>query len=132
MMLGRLESMSLQQGMKKIKDAMASNDYENMNCGAHTLKGSSGYVGASRIHYACYYIQEAFVSQQYDVMYERYPALVEAAIEFKRFSRKILAGVGDKVVPYEESKSARETELADGYRIQFDPTDDRLYCLKGN
>jgi HPt (histidine-containing phosphotransfer) domain-containing protein len=56
MMLGRLEAMSLTSTMKKIKEAMRTGDYEQMNCGAHTLKGSSGYVGASRIHYACYYI----------------------------------------------------------------------------
>jgi len=60
MMLGRLEAMSLQPIMKKIKDAIAVQNYEQMNMGAHTLKGSSGYVGAGRIHYACYFIQEAF------------------------------------------------------------------------
>ena len=60
MMLGRLEAMSLQTNMRKIKDAIRVQNYEQMNMAAHTLKGSSGYVGASRIHYACYFIQEAF------------------------------------------------------------------------
>lgn len=46
--------------MKRIKDAIKAKDYEQMNHGAHALKGASGYVGASRIHYACYYIQEAY------------------------------------------------------------------------
>ena len=56
MMLGRLEVMSLNQNMKQIADAIRNNDWAEMKQGAHSLKGASGYVGASHIHYACYYI----------------------------------------------------------------------------
>ena len=62
-----------------------------MKANAHSLKGACGYVGASRLHYSCYYIQEAYMLNQYDKMLEKYPRLVESAIEFKRYSRKILA-----------------------------------------
>ena len=91
-------------------------------------------------------------------MIERYPSLVEAAIEFKRFSRKLLAEksktskvklAGDSIQKYEikkglaaqnaqnfnekgeyeESKSARETDMADGYRLEYDAADDKYYCL---
>lgn len=30
---------------------------------------------------------------------------------------------------YEETKSARETHLADGYRLEYDAADDKIYCL---
>jgi HPt (histidine-containing phosphotransfer) domain-containing protein len=62
-----------------------------MKANAHSLKGACGYVGASRLHYSCYYIQEAYLLNQFDKMLEKYPRLVESAIEFKRYSRKILA-----------------------------------------
>jgi HPt (histidine-containing phosphotransfer) domain-containing protein len=31
-------------------------DHKKFKDEAHSLKGSSGYVGASHIHYACYFI----------------------------------------------------------------------------
>lgn len=46
----------MQASMKKIKDAIKNKNWKDMMDGAHTLKGASGYVGASRIHYACYFI----------------------------------------------------------------------------
>ena len=33
---------------------------------------------------------------------------------------------------YDERLSARETSLAVGYRLQHNPVDDKIYCLKGN
>lgn len=62
-----------------------------MKIKAHSLKGACGYVGASRMHYACYFIQEAFQRGQTHLMLEKYPRLVETVIEFKRYSRRILA-----------------------------------------
>jgi len=58
---------------------------------AHSLKGASGYIGASRLHYACYFIQKHFVNGQKEKMLEYYPTLVEAAIEFKVYSRILMA-----------------------------------------
>lgn len=59
MMLGRLETMSLNKNMNKIATAMNCQDWDAMKANAHSLKGACGYVGASRLHYACYFIQEA-------------------------------------------------------------------------
>jgi HPt (histidine-containing phosphotransfer) domain-containing protein len=42
--------------MEKLALAVDQKHYENMKTAAHTLKGASGYIGASRIHYACFYI----------------------------------------------------------------------------
>ena len=58
---------------------------------AHSLKGATAYIGASRLHYVCYYIQEHYVYERYEKMIDYYPSLVEAAIEFKVQSRKIMA-----------------------------------------
>ena len=58
---------------------------------AHSLKGSSGYIGASHIHYACYFIQEHFIFERFPQMMEYYPTLLEAAVEFRIYSRKLLA-----------------------------------------
>jgi len=59
-MLGRLETMSLNTNMKAIAVAVELQDWNQMKTKAHSLKGACGYVGASRLHYACYFIQEAF------------------------------------------------------------------------
>ena len=68
-----------------------------MKAKAHSLKGACGYVGAARLHYACYFIQEAHQNGQYHLMLEKYPRLVETAVEFKRHSRKILADYKGKL-----------------------------------
>lgn len=99
-----------------------------MKAKAHSLKGACGYVGASRMHYACYFIQEAYQMQQYDLMVEKYPRLVETVIEFKRFSRKILAE--HRGEPYEEQPDAREVDIAIGYRLEHNESDDTYYCMR--
>ena len=63
----------------------------------HQLKGASGYVGAGRIHYVCYWIQNAFHDENHQKMLDYYPLLVEACIEFKRFSREYLSKEKGKV-----------------------------------
>jgi HPt (histidine-containing phosphotransfer) domain-containing protein len=67
--------------------AFEEKNYQKMKELAHSLKGASAYIGASRIHYCCYYIQEHFVYERYDKMLEYYPSLVEASIEFQKYSR---------------------------------------------
>ena len=100
-----------------------------MQSGAHSLKGSSGYVGASKIHYACYYIQDAYSSGNYSGMVLYYPLLVEAIIEFQRYSRELIAGIRQK--SYEEDESACRTVLANGYYLVYKQRHDKYYCLKG-
>jgi hypothetical protein len=58
---------------------------------AHQLKSPAGYIGAANIHYACYFIQEHHAYKRYKEMLEYYPTLVEAAVEFRIYSRIILA-----------------------------------------
>jgi len=91
MMLANLENMSLVGILKDIIPALENRDYLQMKTLAHSLKGASAYIGASRLHYVCYYIQEHYVYERYEKMLDYYPSLVEAAIEFKIHSRKIMA-----------------------------------------
>lgn len=58
---------------------------------AHQLKSPAGYIGASHLHYACYFIQEHHAYKSYKDMMEYYPTLVEAAVEFRIYSRILLA-----------------------------------------
>jgi len=37
-----------------------------MKTDAHKIKGSCGYIGASRLHYATYFIQELWTKNQDD------------------------------------------------------------------
>ena len=62
-----------------------------MKLGAHQLKGASGYVGAGRVYYCCYHIQNGFNQDDIQKMVDYYPLLIESCIEFKRFSRAYLA-----------------------------------------
>jgi hypothetical protein len=62
-------------------------------------------------------------------MIDRYPQLVEAVVEFRRYMRKYIHDTTAELrkyqtfpdlsiegVPYVEAQSARETDLAEGYR----------------
>lgn len=91
MMLGSLEEMTLISCVKEIKTNYDNRNYEQIKHHAHSLKGASAYIGASRVHYQCYFIQHYYVEKNYDEMLKFYPGLVEAAIEFKIHSRKLIA-----------------------------------------
>ena len=67
-----------------------------MKSKAHSLKGASGYIGASCLHYSCYHIQDKFMAGNYERMLDYYPLLIESAIDFKIESRKILAAHNGK------------------------------------
>lgn len=72
-------------------------------------------------------------------MLEKYPRLVETVIEFKRYSRKILAEHKGKLLKfnlilgheYTEAPDARVIDMAEGYHLQYNPADDTYYCLRG-
>mgnify|MGYP000867874157 CR=1 FL=1 len=95
-MLKRLEVMSLTSCMTQVAEGINQQDYNKMKQGAHQLKGASGYVGAGRVHYVCYHIQNAYQTNDFARMVEYYPMLVEYSIEFKRFSRKYLSDLKSK------------------------------------
>ena len=90
-MLERLEVMSLNSCMEQIAAGMMHQNWTQIKNAAHTLKGSTGYLGAGYIYYACVYIMQAHGEEDFVGMTKYYPLLVEAVVEFKRYSRKLLA-----------------------------------------
>ena len=90
-MLKILESMALRPKITALAAAVETDNWENMYLEVHGLKGACGYAGASRLHYACYFIQEAYHKKQWKLMIEKYPKLIESAIELIRYARLILA-----------------------------------------
>ena len=49
MMLPKFEDMGVNEGVKVINKAVNEKDWLNMKEGAHTIKGSSSYIGASHL-----------------------------------------------------------------------------------
>ena len=90
-MLSKMEGMSINANMKQISDGLETENWAKMKNGAHSLKGSSSYVGAGYLYYACLYMMLAYGEENYVDMARYYPLLVEAVIEFKRFSRRLFA-----------------------------------------
>ena len=90
-MLESLESMTLIPVITNMRDAFDSKNYRMMKDQAHALKGACAYIGASRLHYVCFFMQEHFICERYEKIVEMYPSLIEAAIEFKLYSRQLLA-----------------------------------------
>lgn len=56
MMLGNFESMTLNDHMKNIVKEYDEKNHKKFKDLAHGVKGASGYIGASRLHYVCYFI----------------------------------------------------------------------------
>lgn len=56
MMLGQFEDMMLTEHMQLLAVHMVNKSWLDMKIAAHNIKGSSGYIGVSRLHYACYYV----------------------------------------------------------------------------
>ena len=55
-MLEKLEDFALNNTMKEMVAPFETMNYQKMKELAHSLKGSSSYVGAARIHYTCFFI----------------------------------------------------------------------------
>ena len=127
-MLEHLTDIGLVTNIEKITHSLQAEDWDGMKQAAHTLKGSSGYVGASKVHYACYYIQDAYNNRNYSGMVHYYPLLVEAAVEYERYSRELIAGVRKRL--YDENENPSNIMLADGYHLVYHERHDKHYCLR--
>lgn len=55
-MLAQFEDMTFLNLMGEIAKEVNNGDMFKMMEAAHTLKSPAGYIAASRIHYACYFI----------------------------------------------------------------------------
>jgi HPt (histidine-containing phosphotransfer) domain-containing protein len=59
--LERFEGMSLIQETKELVQWVNDKNYHEIKESVHKLKSTAGYVGASHIHYACYYMQDHYL-----------------------------------------------------------------------
>ena len=55
-MLKLIDVTSVMPCLTQVAEGLNEKDWDKMKQGAHQLKGSSGYVGAGRVHYCCYHI----------------------------------------------------------------------------
>ena len=95
-MLPKMEEMSINRTIEQINDALDTKNWAKMKNATHTLKGSSGYIGAGYLYYACVYIMQAYGEKNFIGMAMYYPLLVEAVIQYKRFSRRLIAEYNGK------------------------------------
>ena len=116
-LLERFESIAMEQTMEQLTSSVNIPDFKKMDQAADTLKGASGYVGAGRIYYACHHMNIAYLDKDYMLMVTFYPLIVEAVIEFRRYSRELVAAVRQQ--EYEEQASACQISLANNYRLQY-------------
>ena len=91
MMLAKLEDMTLMPVMENFVPAYDAANHLELKSLGHSLKGASAYIGASRLHYICFFIQQYYVINDFEQVINYYPCLVEAAIEFRTYSRKLIA-----------------------------------------
>ena len=77
--------------MTELVQHVKDNNYHEVKESIHKLKSTSGYVGASHIHYACYFMQDHFLKNEFQTMMEYYPTLIEACVTFRVFSRQKIA-----------------------------------------
>ena len=70
-----------------------------------------------------------------------YPLLVEAAVEYKKYSRRFMAEFKSKSsfnsihllfseLPYTESGTANRTSMMYGHTLQYRDNDKKYYCIK--
>lgn len=104
---------------------MPIRNYEEVKESIHKLKSTGGYVGASHIHYACYFMQEYFLKDEYEKMMEYYPTLLEACATFRVCSRQIIATLRGEVYIMEPSHEF--IPVAEGYRMVKD--EGKYYAL---
>ena len=60
-MLGTLEDLTMNKVMNNLVKAYDENNTGDLKFEAHSLKGASAYIGASKIYYACFYIQAFYL-----------------------------------------------------------------------
>lgn len=91
MMLPQYDSTSLMPQLTQLAREVSQKDWDQIKFFVHALKGPAGYIGASRLHYACYYMQKAHSDSDFDAMIDYYPLLVETAIEVRKHVYEYLA-----------------------------------------
>ena len=129
-MISDFNSLTLNPCLENLKNAIEEKDNKKVRDGAHTLKGSSTYIGAKRLSNISKEIQFAFDNKNIELGYNLYPKLLEVSILTKIYIRKDLQT---------EGMDAKETEdcdlivpIADGYEIISEDKTNIKVILKEN
>jgi len=128
-MLKRLENLSLRACLQNIAIAMNQRDWLGVKNGVHQLKGASGYVGAGRVHYVCFHMQNLYNSGDYERLGAYYPLLLELSIEFKRFLRKYLEDLQGKSSEQLKVEAFFKTQRTPGAKHSFRCSRDEFVFL---
>ncbi|CAI2385326.1 unnamed protein product [Moneuplotes crassus] len=96
--------------------AVQVGNYGAMMQKAHSIKGSGGYAGASRVCLDCYWIQYWFEERKYVKMMESYLQLVEHAAQFRIHWRKRY--YEHLKEPYFEAPEHIKVPLPFGWRLE--------------
>ena len=118
----------MSQTMKNLIKPFDENDFAQYKQEAHSLKGASGYIGAGKIHYMCYFIQQNYFLKRYERMKRYYPNLIEAVIEFKVYSRQLICQFNNS--KYEVAKEHQTTFFSKQFNLKKDPMTGYIYCVK--
>ena len=103
-------------------------DFDEFKKQAHSLKGASSYIGAGFIYYNCYFIQELIINKRYDEVWQYYPCLVEAAIDYSVYHRKLLADLNNSV--YNVKAKHEVVPHSSSFRLLKDQQTQKIYCCR--
>ena len=90
-LLEKFEEGSLSEALGKLTDAYDAQDTTLFRQGAHKLSSAAGYVGASLVQRCCKEIQKAHDNSEFSKMFDYYPLIIEASVEFQEVSRSIIS-----------------------------------------
>lgn len=83
LMVPMYESTSLLPYLEKMAAEINKQSWDQVSFFAHALKGPAVYIGGSRVHFACYYMQRAHLEGDLDLMLEYYSVLITEVIELR-------------------------------------------------
>ena len=90
MFLCRFRNQELLPLIKQLSIAFEKENWNKFREIAHSLKGSSGYVGAGRIQYDCFHIQDFHYKNQIQQMKSIYNRIIENVVHFIVYTKNYL------------------------------------------
>ena len=131
-MIDRLEPLGLEKQMITMAEAVNEKQFEVIKSQAHMIKGNTSWVGASRVHYAAYFIEKAWINEDFDEQIQRYQCLVESVIEFKRYIPTLQLELVGRIIKPENDNVWNKMVVGKDYTLKYCAEADFVYCLKND
>ena len=90
-MMGNFESMTLDKNLLGLKMGFDSKNWKNVKEEAHSLKGASAYLCATKLTKLAEDMQFAVQNQEIEKLRSLYPELIKESIKVKLFIKKYFA-----------------------------------------